>query len=283
MGAKTPTRRFRIAGSQHSFRLAVGFLFVVLAACEAAATPIAAVPTASEAAAEATASPTPPPYRYGILSDTLPYVRDVEALQDQAQLESVPANADLQNYDLLTGYGTADGWETAPTTHHVALLIHPALPPLDDATLRAIVQQSSSPRPLITRIEIPGLRPASDQETDSAALRTQLANQGYPDGLRLVLAAEPVPGIEAVRQQLAASNLRTRLSEAAPADILTRYEQQQAHLFLVRWIEEGERRAWTERIGTENVIELYSIPIRYRVRAGLSVAFSAEGFPILPP
>src|SRR5688572_4358973 len=96
---------------------------MVLAACEAQATPLPAyIPP--------TDTPTPipvtiQPVRYGLMPDTPENLPDLQAISELAQvtwLDVPPAPEALGlHYDVIAGYGERSGWTLAPVTPHVSL------------------------------------------------------------------------------------------------------------------------------------------------------------------
>lgn len=255
-------------------------LVLLLASCEAAATPVALVTSTIEDSdsAAATATQTPlPALRYGLLGGAEQYLLDDPIF---ASAEAVPAGADLSAYDIVATYGTVTDWQQSPISQHIALILNPFIAPLSDEAIAALLRSALSPRDLLTALQIPGVLPGSDQSRDAVAARVALANLGYPDGLTLILAAENVPGVEIVAAQLAQSNFRIELLPLAADSANVTLTENQAHLLLIRWFEDTQRDAWVERAGAENVRDLYTLPISYRANSDLAIDFSIDGWPI---
>ncbi len=255
-------------------------LIVLLAACEAATTPVALVTSTVEdsASAAATATQTPlPALRYGLLGGAVQYLPDDAIF---ASAEVVPAGADLSMYDIVATYGTVTDWQQSPISQHVALVLNPAAIPLSEETVAALVRSALSPRDLLAALQIPGVLPGSDHTRDPLAARVALANLGYPDGLTLTLTAETFPGVEIVIEQLAESNFQIEHPELFTTSSIDAFADNQAHLLLIRWFDPAQRDEWVERAGAENVVDLYTLPISYQANPDLSIEFSAEGWPI---
>jgi hypothetical protein len=232
----------------------------LLLACEADATPIALVnePT-SEAA---TAIPTnPPDLRYGIFVNAEGFVSDLAEIQSRASVEIFYDAGRYTDYDIVAAYGVFEGWQLSPVQQQLILTINPNLAPMNDANIRALILQSIDSAALTERLAINGMQANNVTALSPSSIRTSLANMGYPDGLELSLASSPVPGLELLLNQFAASNIRIQFVNAGNP----------AHLSLAML---------TAAETLENTLELYSLPISYFAREGISVEFSENGWPL---
>ncbi len=90
------------------------------------------------------------------------------------------------------------------------------------------------------------------------ALRTELANAGYPDGFDLVVTADFPGGADALVQLLAPVSLHARAASLGEV----------AHLALTTQ-------------PAADAIPLLTIPIHYRAAEGLQISFAPDGFPII--
>jgi len=264
-------------------KLLMGFIPVIflLSACEAAATPIARVTATLEepAVAQATATQTPlPAVRYGFLGGAEQFVASSDQILTSAEV--VPAQADIAAYDILATYGTVPDWQQSPISQHVALVLNPNVVPLTDFNILSLINSALSPRDLLDELQILNVRPANDQSRDALSVRVALANAGYPDGLTLTLAMENLPGAELVMDQLAQANLQTNLVALEPDEAMLTFTENRAHLLLIRWYDDVQRAAWVDMAGTENVLDLYTLPISYLVNGDLAIEFAPDGWPI---
>src|SRR5512145_2156078 len=146
-------------------------IFLGLTACEPEPTPFPVdVPLAE------TAVLTPPPavtleatsaapgvVRYALAANTTGLVADLPLLAASAQVETLtePVNpADLGlRYDLIAAYGDLPGSARSPVMPHVALIINPAAPPLDNPELVAVIRRSLNPNEMLETLNLPGAVP----------------------------------------------------------------------------------------------------------------------------
>jgi len=260
--------------------LVVTVTLLPLTACEAAATPVGRVTETADtpSAAVSTATQTPlPALRYGFVGGAEAFAPDDGIF---ASAEALAPGADPASYDIVAAYGTIPEWAQSPVTQRVALVLNANLAPLAEEDIPALLAAALSPRDLLAALAIPGALPGSDQTRDSLAVRVALANRGYPDGLTLTLAAETIPGLELVTEQLAQSNIQTQLVRIDADDAAATLDENRAHLLLIRWVDEAQRTAWVERAGAQHVIDLFTLPIAYRANDDLALEFHADGWPI---
>jgi hypothetical protein len=174
-----------------------------------------------------------------------------------------------------------EGWQQAPISHHIALVMNPDLSPMDNPEIHTIIQQALNPQALVDIIGIPGLITANNNALPTAELRNQLANLGYPDGFRLTLAAQALPARELVLQQLNAIHLDlTTIDIDSSQQAMDILQNNRAHLLLIRWTNDDQHHSWIEKVGSENLIDLYTLPISYVVAEGLTISFTENGWPI---
>ena len=83
-----------------------------------------------------------------------------------------------------------------------------------------------------------------------------------------------------IEMMLAAANLNVSILPMKAEEAENIYVQKRAHLLLIAWGTPDERAAWVERAGKDNVIDLYTLPISYRVLGDLKIDFTADGFPV---
>lgn len=217
-------------------------------ACEPEATPLP--PNLEPPIADATAVPTdeaPAELRYAVTADTLPYLSPADKDLITAHAGIIPIDApinpaDLGNrYDIVVSLSDFSDASTAPTPLTVSLLIDATLPPLDDSTLANVVRRAIEP------------------DANAPALRSDLANAGYPDGFDLTLTSEYAPGADVVAQALSAIGIDTRIT-TNPDD--------PAHITL------------TTASALADAIPLLTIPIYFRAIDGLTLTFTPSGFPL---
>jgi hypothetical protein len=286
---KSATQRNRETETQREF-LSLGVIYkftlivslVILASCAAQPTPIAVVDAATLVPNVNTTDITqPPPLHYGIADHTFPYVHDIEQIQAVALVEAMPPNPDLSLYDVAVAYGVYDGWQQAPVSHHVSLILNPQLAPLDNPEIQNLVRQTLNPQAIIDSTGISGLIATPVETLPSAQIRSTLANLGYPDGFRLTMAVESLPGVETVVQQLNNANLEiVQIEMASATEAETILAENRAHLLLLHWKTDEERAAWVERVGENQVLDLYTLPISYVAAEGVVVSFTENGWAI---
>jgi hypothetical protein len=63
-------------------------------------------------------------------------------------------------------------------------------------------------------------------------------------------------------------------------DIQAAFAEGWLHLGLITWATADERAGWVNQIGEANVIDLYTLPISYRALPELTIAITADGWPI---
>lgn len=255
-------------------------LGLLLAACEAQATPVGRVTLTDEGVSAAVPTVTQtalPELRYGFLGGAEQFAPSGGLF---ANAEVIAPGADPAAYDIAVAYGTVPDWQQSPILQRVSLVLNTTLPPLVDADFSALLRTAISPPDLLEGLEIPGVLPGSSHSRDVRAVRVALANQGYPDGVTLAIAAEFIPGLGLVTEHLQESSIRAEVLSLAPEDAPDAYAQGLAHLLLIRWYEDAQRAEWVTLAGDENVVDLYALPISYRASGDLAIEFTAEGWPI---
>ena len=253
----------------------------MLVGCEAQATPIAAVDVATLAPAEFIEVTQPPPLRYGIADHTLPYVSDIEQIREVALVETMPPNPDLTLYDVALAYGIYEGWQQAPMSHQVALIINTHLAPMDNADIPTLVRQALNPQAIADNTGVTGLLVSASETLPASQIRNTLANMGYPDGFRLTLAMQPVPASQTIVEQLSNANLEITTTEIhSMQEAIEILANNRAHLLLLFWQNDSQRSQWVERVGANAIIDLYTLPISYVEKEGISISFSESGWVI---
>jgi hypothetical protein len=247
---------------------------LILAACEAQSTPIAALPTPT--AIPELIVTIPPQIRYGLYANVINFVQDIDILQEVALVESMTAESAISDYDVVVAYGIYEGWQQSPISHQVSLIINPNLAPLDDENIRNIVRQAIDSQAISEILNISGLMPRTTQAVSSTETKIALANAGYPDGFVLTMAVEIVPSLEAIAAQFTQRNIDLHIIENDP-DMLN---NNRAHLLLALWTQESQRVAWVEQVGEANVLDLFTLPISYIASDALNITFTENGFPL---
>jgi hypothetical protein len=251
----------------------------VLAACEGEATPLAAeippTPTPTQLPV------TPQPIRYALSMNTLNAVADLALLESTAQVEQLTTPATLTDlgtrFDLIVQYGLQAGWTPSEITPQVALVIGS----VENPALMDVLRGAISSQAIVDALRIPGMVAKPLTPLNPADLRTQLANQGRPDGFGLVLGHTFVLGVSQVAQQFEAINLETRTVALSEAALQNALEDGSVQVGLFLWTSDDQRSAWETAFGAENVIDLYSLPISYLAREGLPITFSPGGWPLV--
>jgi hypothetical protein len=113
-----------------------------------------------------------------------------------------------------------------------------------------------------------------------SVLRQELANTGWPDGFELTIGNIYAPGALLVAGQLNRVGITSQVLPLEEARIDAFLETAQLHLVLVSWPTPKIRDQWAARVGEENVLDLYSIPISYLAAPDLTITFTPNGWPL---
>jgi hypothetical protein len=211
----------------------------------------------STLSANSTASPAAQLLRYG-LDERLKGLIDTPALEGGALVEWLPAGASVAGYDVALALADGPGWEAAPTRLTLSLLLDVRVAPLDQPAVREVVQRAWQPNP------------------DILSLREGWAALGHLDGPRLAVRHIDHPFAQA---RLSVPTLA--LAARPSSDLLADWQAQRAHLYLLLWSDPATRSAWEARVGAENLIDLASWPIGYRLQDGIQLmGFSPAGLPL---
>lgn len=257
-------------------------LLTLLSACQPDATPIAAVlPITPTPAIEETL---PPPIRYAIGNMAQGNIATQDLIAENALIIPLADTSDTSglgaDYDILAEYGLHEGWQQSPVLPTVSLIINPKLAPLDKDTVANIIRNSLDSGKIALETGIIGTIPLSSLALDSAPLRAELANMGYPDGFDLHIGNAFIPHAEAITSQFLSVNIDSLITQYSNEDILTAINRNRLHLALVKWHNVAEKSAWTALVGENNFIDLYQLPISYLAMPDLKITFSEDGFPI---
>lgn len=247
---------------------------IILAACEAQATPVGLMSTPTDMP-EPVAT-TEAPLHYGLYANVVGYVQDLDAISKTASVENMSANSNLSDYDVVVAFGTYDGWQQSPIQQHLSLVINPNLAPLNDEAIINIVRQAFDIQDILGQLNITGSLPGNVQTVSTSETKTALANAGFPDGFVLTMAANTVPALEAIAAQFTERNIDLHIIQNE-SDALS---SNRAHLLLSLWTQDSQRAAWVEQVGEANVFDLFSLPISYIARDGLNITFTENGWPI---
>jgi ABC-type transport system substrate-binding protein len=199
------------------------------------------------------------PLTWGYFRDELPPAAQVTLLESIPESQTAP----LSEHDVvLTVYELA-GTQRTDYALSWALILNAALPPLDDPSVREIV------------------RAALDPSRAADALRIELANAGYPDGVTLFAANATPADVQDERLRFIAerlSPLGIDLTIVALSSTAA-FESGNQQLIAAVWSSETTRAAWVERFGGANIIELARQPLYYAAAPGIEVTFAPDGFP----
>ena len=247
-------------------------LSLLLMGCEPEATPFPVdIPTLAPPTATAA------PIRYALAANTASTVFDMELLGRNAQITTLtkPIDpADLgERFDIIAAYGLYPDATPSPTSISYTLLINSDLSPLDK--IADFLSNSVVPVTIAELLDIPGTQPFSTNGTLSqTALRTELANAGWPDGIDLLFAHSQAVGVDALLEYFARSGIRLNAAPH-PASI------DHVHLVLVTWVTPDERQEWIEWAGAgSQAIDLFTLPISYWATPDLMITYSPLGWPI---
>lgn len=258
--------------------LIFALISLLLSACSEAQ------PTPFPAEIEGTATPIPtattrPPLRIGLDHNTLDYVNEIDQLRAVGIIERLDlpsTNASLGDlYDIVAGYGLADGWLTSPTKTQVGILIDPKshAPEITEMILSALDGE-------LIHQQYPFTIPTLNVSTRSAEIRAYFANNGFPDGIVGMIGVMSAPATDGVISTLEEINIRARPIPLQASEIAPALQDQQVMMAVVTWTNDDELAVWQSLFGAEYLKELYSLPIRYLAREDLNLTFTASGWPI---
>jgi hypothetical protein len=151
---------------------------------------------------------------------------------------------------------------------------------VDNPLLLNILRRSLNPEIIVSALQMTGAVANTLESLPPMALRTQLANAGWPDGLSLILAYTGTPGVINVAEQLQKAGIQAQLLALAEAEVGSAFEEGRIQAALITWTILEERQDWINRFGNDNVIDLYTIPISYIATEGLKLEFTLGGWPI---
>lgn len=229
---------------------------MALVACEPEATPLPVnLPTRAVTTNTPAAPQTP---RYAVAQDVLPYLTDEDRRLISASAEIVPYE-ETGDYALVISLTPLPDGAQAPDPLHLSLIVNTALPPLGAPQIEQIIRMAVDPQQMAQALGIPHEQAGAAPTLTQQAIRSDLANAGYPDGFDLTLAAE-IPLIAGnLAAQLAAVGIQARIIPAG----------EPAHLTL------------TSGTLSPQAIPLLNLPIYFRAQEGLTVTFAPSGFPLV--
>ena len=262
-------------------RLIVICVLILGVACQPPATPIAVGVQPTDT--EAVVSTVPPPIRYAFHPNTEGFVTDLTEIEQSGIVVTLSDDSLAElgtDYDVIMTYGEQAGWTTSPHPQHIALLINPNLAPFDDPEILNLFKSSLNPTAIIETLDITGILPADSSTTDSATVKSTLANLGYPDGFALSLGESQILGSEALAEQLTRFNFHLTSTELTEDELIIAFDNQRLHLGLIIYTTPEARASWSSLVGEDNIIDLYTIPISYNAQPELQIDFTAHGWVI---
>ncbi len=240
--------------------------------------------TATPPAAEATVSAAPDGIRYALDANTAGAVADFDQLSDAATVETLAEAinpADLgTRFDLAAAYGDLPGGIRSPVTPYIALVVNANRPPLDNPLFADALRQALDPSAIITALNLAGASVDFSGTGDRAAVRSALANAGWPDGVAVRLGHSAVPGAQVIAEQLRAFGIRAEVTAVGASALLESLNDGSIQIALIAWTSADERQSWVNAVGETNVIDLFSVPISYIATEGLSITFTPGGWPL---
>lgn len=258
------------------FTLICGLL---LAACEPAATPFPVdIPTTPT---ENPLQPTPDQIvpRIALAANMTGFMPERDTLDANAEVIELDAESDLNAlegvYDLALAYGAFPGWTRIEPDQTIALIISDAA----DPAIRDLLRRALNPAAVVTALNIPGAQHLHEANPDAAAIRAELANMGRPDGLAFIMGHAHIPGADDIAGGFAAANIETLTLTLGADDVWDALANGTIGMALIRWREPGERAEWGERVGAENVIDLYQLPLSYLAGPDVEISLTADGLP----
>jgi hypothetical protein len=253
-----------------------------IAACTPEATPFPVdIPTPSQATLPAGSTST---IRYALAANTEDYIGELSLIQDTAQVEQLTEPIDASDlgsrYDIVAAYGDLPDGLRSPVTPHIAFVMNPAASPLDTPFLLNIVSNSLNPQAIVDLLAIPGTVADTRDSSFPPALRTELANAGWPDGLSLSMAYSNPPGALEIADYLEEAGIQARLLSISEDEMSGAFDEGLIQVALIAWETPEERKEWVDRFGVANVIDLYAVPISYLAIPGMQITFTPGGWPL---
>jgi hypothetical protein len=256
-------------------------VLLVLAACEPEPTPFpVTMPETPTVEPQVTAVPV---IRYAFSGNTIGFVEELDQIEARAQVEMItdvvdPAQLGTR-FDLVATYGVYDGWSRSPINPQVMLVINPKADPLT-LGLADVIRRSIQPQSIVEGIGWPGMTPSVVVTTSAVALREELANLGYPDGVKIALAHTFVPGADQIAQRLNQINVQVRTLAMSRDELETALLEGRVHIGLIAWVDEAERDHWSQLFGAAFTTDLYNLPISYLAIPQLAISFTGGGWPV---
>lgn len=258
---------------------------LVLTACQPDPTPFPVnIPVTESASAQAPVSVTPGTIRYALAANTIDAIPDIALIMESSQVEylSQPVNpADLgARYDIIVTYGNVPDGVVSPVTVHVALILNTGRSFFEGIQLPSLLNRSLDPRTVVNMLGIPGSIPDQADTVDAGAIRGELANAGFPDGLIVNIVSAYSPGVSAIKAVFQAAGVESQWALASPQSISEVFQSGDVLAALVTWTTSESRAVWESVSDPENVIDLFTIPISYLAVDGLTITFTSSGFPL---
>lgn len=258
-----------------NLRIVLCLVSLMLVACEPQQQPIAGglvppTPTATPALIE--------PLRYGLGASLLPFNLTTDDLRQTALVDSLTTDT-ADGYDMVVSSIQQEGWQTAPNTLTLALIVNTNAVPLNDSDLRSLLVDALDARVLVNGTT---WQPSKTSSRRPDQTRASLAARGLPDGLELVLAYETDAVLIPLKSLFADINVELTLLPVSADQRDRVIERQQAHLFWVVWGSAAQRQGWIERVGESNVLAMVQIPLYYRAAAAVDISgTSTSGLPLI--
>jgi hypothetical protein len=260
------------------------WLFFILISLFISACTNEAQPTPFPAEIEGTPTPIPtatprPPLQIGLDRNTAGYVNEINQLRAIGIVEELDlptSQASLGDvYDIVAGYGLADGWLTSPIQTRVGILIDPTFqtPEVTQMILSALDGE-------LVNQQYPYTIPALNASTSSSDIRTYFANSGFPDGVVGLIGVMDTPATSGVIASLERINIRVRPITYEKSAIAEAFQTGLIKMAIVTWTNSDEEAVWQSLFGAEYLQQLYSLPIRYLAHEDLTITFTASGWPI---
>ncbi|MEO1442191.1 MAG: hypothetical protein AAFV33_17460 [Chloroflexota bacterium] len=256
-----------------------GALIGVVAACGPPPTPFAITPISSQeptlapdaatAAQPGGALPTREPVRYGVLPNAENHAPLDALRQANMQITILDETSDATQFDVMTGFGVYDGWERTDAAPTVSIVFNTALAPLNNTEILAAVRDAIQIPPVLANI--PGTELHDAPTGEAQAVKTTLANLGYPTGITVYGKADSYPGARDVPGSMAAANITVLAAPRATAP----------HIQVIGWDAATQREALVSEFGAENVVDLYTLPISYYLNGDFLTAFTDDGWVIV--
>ncbi len=220
--------------------------------------------------------------RYVLMPNTVNAVPDLQLLKSASDVvQLTDETAAIPAYDIAVKYGLEAGWTASAYTPMVSLVMDGNNSLFEDAAVMDALLHAINAQAVTQQLVINGAQAMTTAAREPNFQRVSLSDEALPDGVVLSFGVGYVPGASLVIDQLEATNLKVQSSLLYTNEIREALIDGSIQAALVFWTLPIERDGWVQRYGAENVVDLYSVPISYKVNPNWSVNLTPNGFPLV--